>query len=919
MACPPSPSDHWSDLHSSPHGLTRREAQERLRRFGSNRLEKIRGPSRTIKFLANFTHLMAVLLWVGGAIAFTANLPELGIAIWMVNLLNGLFSFWQEYKAEKAVAALRRLLPTQARVLRDDQEMLINSEDLVPGDVLLLASGDCISADAWLFEEQLLQVDQSSLTGESRPVRKRVRCHHPTVEKYPLETPDLVFAGTSVIAGFGRALVLATGMATQIGQIAGMTQGMGHQLSPLQKEIHHVTKVVTAVALVFGLVFCGLAILLIGMDVPLSLIFTLGMIAAFVPEGLLPTVTLALSLGVQRMAKRRALVKQLSSVETLGRTSIICTDKTGTLTRNEMTVRRLWTADRSFDVAGRGYEPFGEIRSGDASLPLPVEGDLRDLLLVAGLCNDARLISPSGDSPVWRIKGDPTEGALRVVAAKAGLDLEAAEKENPRIREIPFEASRRRMCTLHRSHGELLVLMKGATLEVLEHCRAIQVNGRMLPLTQERLSVIHAAMDDLAAQGLRVLACAWDHKRADWEHDQNNLKGVEEDLVFLGLAGMQDPPRAEVPEAISRCHRAGIRLLMISGDYGPTAAAVARDIGLIRTPEARILTGADLEAMTDDELFHALQGEVILARVAPAHKLRTVELLQRMGLVVAMTGDGVNDGPALKKADIGVAMGLSGTEVAREAADMILLDDNFASIVNAVEEGRAVYDNIKKFTSYIFTSNTPEAVPFIAFAFSGGAIPPALNIMQILSVDLGTDIVPALALGAEPPEPGVMEQAPRSLNDHIITWPLLVRAYLWLGSVQALAAMAAFYFQFWTQGHAGQWTGLPATGPIYEAATTMALAAIVMTQIGNLFTHRSASRPLKRIGYPTNHLIWIGILTELLLLAALIYLPIMQNIFGTAPLPCQNWLFLAALVPLLPVVDNVRKRIEGRAARAVTP
>ncbi len=906
-------ADVCAALQSRPEGLTRVEAAERLRRFGPNRIEKIRGRPPGLRLLANFTHLMAILLWLGGFVALVADLPQLAVAIWTVNLINGIFSSWQEYKAERAIEALQRLLPVYARVLRDGREERIDVGELVPGDILLLAPGEPISADGRLLEVHQLQIDESTLTGESRPVGKRSA---PTVTGK--ERSTRIFAGTCVVGGTGKAVVSATGMATEFGRIAALTQGLGKELSPLQREISHLTKVVTAVAVSVGLLFFCLATLLIGMDLPRSFIFGMGMIVAFVPEGLLPTVTLSLAMGVQRMARRQALVKQLSSVETLGRTTIICTDKTGTLTKNEMTVRAIWSAGRHYSVSGTGYDPQGRIYAEGQPISLPSEGDLRPLLLVAALCNNARRLPPTPDHSLWRVTGDPTEGALLVAAIKGGLDLEREAQNAPRLQEIPFEAVRRRMCTVHRCGPVRRTFMKGATHEVLAHCRYLLRQGKEEELSDASRAAIVEAMEGYARQGLRVLAFAWgtlqDETGGSW------VEAVENDLVFLGLMAMQDPPRPEVAEAVDRCHRAGIRLIMISGDYGLTAEAVGRQIGLVRQAAPRVITGAGLNEMDDAALREVLGSqEVILARVAPEHKLRIVVALQQMGHVVAMTGDGVNDAPALKRAEIGVAMGRTGTEVAREAADMILLDDNFASIVAAVEEGRAVYDNIRKFTSYIFTSNTPEAIPFILYAFSGGGIPLALNIMQILSIDLGTDLVPALALGREPPEPGIMERPPRRLKAHVINWPLLARAYLWLGPIQGLAAMAAFYFQFWTHGYWGQWTGLPASGPLYASAMAMALAAVVVTQIGNLFAHRSATVSLWRLSWRSNRFLWVGIATELTLVAAIIYLPPFQRIFDTASFSLVNWLFLLAWLPALPLVDEARKAllVSRRASSSV--
>jgi Ca2+-transporting ATPase len=917
----------FAALGSDPQGLSPAEAQNRLTRYGPNVL---REPPRTplIRILlAHFTHLMALLLWIGGGIAFAAQMPTLGIAIWLVNVINGLFSFWQEYKAEQATAALRRMLPSYARVRRGGEEVRILAERLVPGDVLLLAEGDHISADARLVRETELCVDQSALTGEAHPVRK-------TAEPVSgeglsrVELPNLVFAGTSVVAGTGEAVVFATGMRTAFGEIARLTQSVGDQLSPLQREMERLTRTVSAIAIGIGLCFFMLAVAIAGIDLANGFIFALGMIVAFVPEGLLPTVTLALAMGTQRMARRNALVKRLSAVETLGCTTVICTDKTGTLTQNEMTVRDIWVGGRSISVSGVGYAPEGQFSECGAPLEQPADdAELRQLLLAASLCNDARLIPPNAQTPSedrWSILGDPTEAALLVAARKAGIEYETEMRRMPRLRELPFDSRRKRMsvvCRLPQSEGAahpsagFVVYVKGAPKELLALCASFAAGDVVHPLDDPQLARILAANDQYARAGLRVLAVAQRTLNAlpmpcDTDH-------IERDLTFLGLVAMMDPPRPEVESAVATCHTAGIRIIMVTGDYGLTAESIARRIGIIRAAQPRIVTGAELDSMDEAALRDALMGEVIFARVAPEHKLRVVNALRAQGHVVAVTGDGVNDAPALKQADIGVAMGRSGTDVAREAADIVLTDDNFASIVNAVEEGRAVYANIKKFATYIFTSNTPEAVPFVLFAFSGGRIPIALNVMHILSVDLGTDIVPALALGAEPPEPGVMDRPPRSLHDHVVTGAMLRRAYFWLGPVQSLAAMSAFYYQYWTNGYWGRWLDLPSSGPLYRSATAMALAAVVTTQIGNLFAQRSERLSFLRLPPTGNRLIWIGIATELILIVAIVYVPFLQEIIGTAAFDPINWVFLALWAPALLLVDEMRKWLIARRERSL--
>jgi P-type Ca2+ transporter type 2C len=916
-----SPTEVFVSQKTCLEGLSGNEAAERLRRTGPNTLQEVKGKPLWIKFLINFTHLMAILLWIAGIVALFAQMPQLAISIWAVNVINGIFSFWQEYRAEKATVAMRRLLPVTARVRRDGEERRVPAQDLVPGDIILLSEGDRVSADSRLVEAAELRVDQSTLTGESFQVRKsseRIEVNGLS----RLEMPNIVFAGTSIASGSGTAVVFGTGMATEFGKIARYTQNLGDTLSPLQREMQRITKLVTLIAVSVGMVFFLSAVALTGMDLAEGFIFGMGMVVAFVPEGLLPTVTLALAMGVQRMAGKNALIKRLSSVETLGSTSVICTDKTGTLTQNEMTVRNIWVAGRMLTVTGVGYAPEGQILDGDRPVVFSEKSDLYQLIVAAGLCNNARLLPPDNDSPRWTVLGDPTEGALQVLAGKVGVDIDPALHRHPRVRELPFDSRRKRMSTLHATgqSSAMTAYVKGAPSEILGLCEKILVNGAEEPLSETLRDQIMDAIDSYARGGLRVLAVS---RRviseslapADGGILTYESETVERELAFLGLIAMMDPPRPEVSESVEKCRRAGIRVVMVTGDYGLTAESIARRIGILREESVTVISGPDLDAMDDESLRRCLAGEVIFARVAPEQKLRVVSALQRMGHVVAATGDGVNDAPALKKADIGIAMGLSGTDVAKEAADMILTDDNFASIVNAIEEGRSVYANIKKFTTYIFTSNAPEAVPFILFALSRGRIPLALNVMHILAIDLGTDLVPALALGAEPPEPGLMDKPPRSLAEHVITPSLLLRAYLWLGLLQSLAVMAAFYFQYWIHGYRGKWLDLPASGPLYESATAMALACVVTTQIGNLFAQRTERGSVFHIDFFSNRLLWIGIASELVLIILIVYHPALQRLIGTQAFSPMNWIFLLAWAPLLLIADELRKWVLRRIDR----
>jgi Ca2+-transporting ATPase len=911
----------YAALGTRPSGLSEAEAQERLQRFGPNAIREIKGKPLWRRFLANFTHVMAILLWAGGIVGFLAHTPQLGIAIWMVNVINGVFSFWQEFKAEKATEALRKLLSPYACVLREGTEQRIPAEELVPGDVMLLAEGDRVSADGRLVEEAEMRADQSTLTGESQPVRK-------TSEAVLVgglahtELPNLVFAGTSVAAGTGKAVVVATGMDSEFGKIANLTQSLGDDLSPLQKEMGRVTRAVTVLAASIGVSFFILGVLVAGTNLADSFIFAMGMIVAFVPEGMLPTVTLSLAMGVQRMARRNALVKKLSAVETLGSATVICTDKTGTLTQNEMMVRDLWLGGRRLTVTGTGYAPEGQILEDGKPLSNP---DLRLLLIAGGLCNNARPVPPEAgaESTRWTVLGDPTEAALTVVASKYGLDLQAEVQQSPRVQELPFDSRRKRMTTIHQVQApgtripDRVAYVKGAPKEVLALCTRIRVDGQERLLDDGLRAQITAANDEYARSGLRVLAMAMRSLAGAATPgsgtSQYTVEAVECDLTFLGLAAMMDPPRPEVAQAVEKSYHAGIRIIMITGDYGLTAESIARRIGILRGDQLRIVTGADLDGMGDDELKQALQAEVIFARVAPEHKLRVVSVLQDMGHIVAVTGDGVNDAPALKKADIGVAMGLAGTDVAKEAADMILTDDNFASIVNAVEEGRAVYNNIRKFAVYVLNSNMAEAVPFVVLLFSRGMIPLPLTVMQVLAIDLGTDMVPAIGLGAELPEGGVMDRPPRSQKEPLLNGRLLVRALLWYGLIESVASMSGYFFFNWLHG----WprTPLASQGVLYAMATTTTFAGIVATQIGAVFGCRTDRESIFKVGFFTNRLVLVGIAVELVLLNLLIYVPFLHELFHTGPIGLREWAYVLAWTPVIFFADEVRKAILRRSER----
>jgi len=909
----------FEELETSPQGLTQVQAEENQIEHGKNVIDEKKKESSLIVLLSNFTHLMAILLWGAGAIAIMAGMPQLGIAVWLVNVINGLFSFWQEHRASKATDALRNMLPSYSRVIRDGEEQKILSQDLVIGDIILLEEGDKISADARLIECSDLQVDQSTLTGESNPVRKT----KDAVLKDDLtraETPNLIFAGTSISEGNGKAVVMEIGMKTEFGKIANLTQNMKTENSPLQKELDHLTKQISIIAIAFGVFFFVAAVFLVKEPIASSFIFALGMIVAFIPEGLLPTVTLSLAMAVQRMSKRNALVKKLSCVETLGSTTVICTDKTGTLTQNEMTVSYLWLKGKEFTVTGVGYSSKGNILEGGKKVTANDDEDLKLLLTGVALCSNARLISPNEESVRYTVLGDPTEACLGVVAEKAGINLKRQIELTPRLRELPFESRRKRMTTIHQLEAPVegtknIAYVKGAPKEVMKLCETIRINSKVTPMTEDMRKEIMDANDNYARKGLRVLAVAYrllhkeDHIPVAMSDYTPEI--IEQELVFVGLVVMADPPRPEVADAVAQCHRAGIRVVMITGDYGLTAESIAKRIGIVTGPNPRVLSGLELEDLSDEKLKEYLKEEIIFARVAPEQKLRVVSNLQEMGEIVAVTGDGVNDSPALKKANIGIAMGIAGTDVAKEAADMILTDDNFASIVHAIEEGRAVYSNIRKFLLYILNSNVPEAIPSALFLFSRGAIPLPLTVMQILTIDLGTDMMPALGLGTEKPEEGIMDQPPRNQKDPLLNKKLVLKAFLWYGILSSALSTVAYFFVNMQNG----WPNIPLANdlnPVYIKATAMTLAAIVFCQIGAVYNCRTEKQSVFKVGLFKNKQVNLGIIIEIVIILCLIYLPPLQSIFHTTALNISDWALLCAWPPLILFIEEIRKAIARR-------
>ncbi|MFG1912300.1 cation-translocating P-type ATPase [Kribbella sp. NPDC048928] len=850
----------FRDLRTTPNGLTGREAARRLEAYGPNELTRRRGNGWVGELGRQLTHPLALLLWLAAALAAIGGTGVLAVAIVVVILLNAGLAFAQERQAERAVEALAAYLPVLATVVRDGDARTVEARTLVPGDVVAIAEGNRVSADVRLVSGAV-EIDNSTLTGESVPV---VRSAEQTdVHGNLLDAGDLVFSGTNCTAGEARGIVFATGMHTELGRIAAMSQRVTREDSPLERQVKRVAWLIAAVAVGAGVLFLLLGTTVAGLSLPDALNFAIGLLVANVPEGLLPTITLALAVGVRVLARAGAVVKRLSAVETLGSTTVICTDKTGTLTQNRMHVTDVWVPSRKVELQ-------------------PAEDDqVRRLAEALALCSNA-----AEDT------GDPTEVALVRAAGKLGTPVDLDARSARRVDQYSFDPGLRLMSTVDRTGDGLVAHVKGAPEEVLARATRYATESGDEPLTDELREEFGRTFAQFEGRGLRLIGVA-DRPVVQYAARVD----VERDLVFLGVMAMLDPPRPEVADAVRRCQAAGIRLIVVTGDNGLTAAEIARQVGITHDG-VTVVTGAELERMSEGDLDRLLasERELIFARSSPEAKLRIADALQAQGHVVAMTGDGVNDAPALRRADIGVAMGASGTDVAREAATMVLTDDNFAGIATAVESGRRVYDNVRKFIVYIFAHATPEVVPFLIYALSGGRVPLPLTVLQILAIDLGTETLPALALGREPAEPGLMDRPPRRRTDGVIDGRMLARAWALLGGLSAALVVGVFFWTLLAGGwHAGDPTGsATALHNLWLQATTMSFLAIVACQLGTAFASRTQYASLRSIGVTTNRLLLWGILFEIVFAAAVVTLPPLQSVFGTAVPPVSHLLVLPA-------------------------
>ena len=882
------PPDWWSltpeevlqELRARPAGLTAKEAEERLERYGENVLREEARETRLQVFLRQFKSILIAILAIAAVVSFLVGEPQDAAAILIIVVLNALLGYTQEWQAGEAIEALKKMLVQRAVVIRDGEQQEIDASGVVPGDIVLLEMGERVPADLAIVEATSLQVDEAPLTGESAPVDKAPGRLPPATDL--AGRSNMTFAGTTVVNGRGWGVVVATGMETEFGKIAGLSQlvtaeatPLSRQMDVLGRDIGFIALGIAALAVVVGLLQERglLEMFLVGVSLAVAVI----------PEGLPAVVTLTLAIGIKTMMQKNCLIRRLPASETLGAVSVICTDKTGTLTRNEMAVVRVKTPGAEVTVTGTGYAPEGEfLLDGRAIDPGDYPG-LRQFLRAVLLCNHATIARDGAGG--WRIFGTPTEGALVVAAAKAGLSREDAPEA---VDEFSFDSTRKRMTIIYREDDGDVAYVKGAPEVLLARSSGVLVDGSVVALTDDLRETIREDIAGYASGGLRVLGAAYRPLPADLPRTAD---AVEEDLIFLGFAGILDPPRPEAAEAIRLCRSAGIDVIMITGDNPLTAYAIAEDLGL---PSEGALTGTDLEALTDDELEERLRTTKVLSRVTAAHKLRVIDILSRKRAVIAMTGDGVNDAPALKKASIGIAMGIKGTDVAKESSDMVLVDDNFASIVAGVEEGRREYDNIARFTRYLLSSNVGEIVAIVGGLLLG--LPLILIPVQILWINLITDGLTALALGLEPAEQDVMQQRPRDPGE-----PILTRAaftiILALGALLGLLTLYVF-------------SGLYHID--LDRARTMAFSGLIVFELYNVLNFRSFRFPLHRIGFFSNPALLYAILGSLALQVLVVYVPVFQDFLGTAPLTLADWGLLALLgLPVL-LAGEVYKILRSR-------
>jgi len=927
----------YKEHQTSADGLSDTEIQKRKEKYGKNAIVAKKKKPLILVFLEEFKDLMVIILIIAAILALIAGEITDGSVIIFVVILNATIGFIQKYKAGKAIEALKKLIAPRARVIRNGTQQEIDAKEIVPGDILILQEGDSITADAILIESNALEAMESALTGESMPVQKLTTDLKET-KGLESEKENIVFMGTNITHGNGKAIVIKIGMQTQMGLIAKLTTETKSEKSPLEKELHRIGVFVGKVAVGIAATLVIYGVFIQGKEFIETLLFGTSVAVAAVPEGLPATITIALAIGVQRLAKKNAIVKQLSAAETLGSTTVICSDKTGTLTKNEMTVKEIYFGEHQASVHGVGYKPSGYIniqKNGQDLISIgkeqgPYEDyeitqkdlefvakkdpklyeSLKWIMTAATLCNNASL---TNNNNKWSVLGDPTEGALLTLSTKCGFKKEHLEAEMTKIFEISFDSTRKLMTVVVKTDdGKYYALTKGAPDSILPICKTHIQSGKNLQLIKSAKEKYHTMNEEMASRALRVLAFAYKElteKEIKEFKKTNSLQKekIEKELTFLGLVGMIDPPRPEVQNAVDLARKAHIRIYIITGDHGLTATAIAKQLTIVTEyREHKVITGIELNKLSDKNLLKDLSNknlDIIFARVSPEHKLRIVSLLKKLNEIVAVTGDGVNDAPALKKADIGIAMGITGTDVSKEAANMVLADDSFSSIIAAIKEGRTIYNNLKKFVFYMFSCNIGELIT--VFAAIAIALPTPLSAILILAINLGTDVLPAVALGVEPPEEGIMNQKPRNPEEKIMNKQFILR-YVYVGTAIGIIVMTIYilnlYRYGWTWG-----TDLSGSDPIHLRASTTAFALLIVIQMMQAFNARSQIQSIFKIGLFSNKYLVGAIAISLIMTFAMVEMPFFQHYLHTTALSLTDWIIIIGSASIIIFMEEIRK------------
>jgi Ca2+-transporting ATPase len=878
-------------LETSSKGLTTEEALKRRETYGLNKIQEAKKLSPLRLFLRQFQNALNYILLLAVIISLIVGDPLDALVILIILFINAVLGFVQEYRSEKALEALKELSAPKTIVIRDGKEKEIRSEELVPGDLVILNTGDRVPADIRLYTSVRMRALESILTGEAGSEEK-------ITAELPQETPlvdrlNMVYSGTSITGGRGSGFVVATGMKTEVGKIAKEIAGAGEEKTPLQKKISRLAIYLTIIAVVFAGIQAILAFLR-GITISNILLLALASVIHFIPEGLIAVITIVLVIGVRKMARRNAIVRKLQAVETLGSATVICTDKTGTLTKNQMTVRVIYLNGESIEVTGEGYTPIGEFLKNGTIIKPEDNPHFKLFLKAMALCNDAHLVSEDGR---YSIFGDPTEGALVVAAAKGGINKEQEEKENPRIDEIPFESELACMATVHDyTDDEKYVYAKGSPERMISLCNEIYINNQIIPINNELRKKVLAASQEFASRGYRVLGLSY--RMVGSSKYRLAREECGKDLVFLGLVGMVDPPRKEAIEAVAKCKNAGIKVVMITGDHRETARAIAQEVGIM-TKKDLILDGKELDNISEEEFEKIVESVKVFARNEPRHKLRIVKALRKKGHIVAMTGDGVNDAPAIKEADIGIAMGITGTQIAKETSDMVLADDNFASIVGAVEEGRTSFNNLRRVVLYLITTSIAGGLILLSSLLFGLPIP--FLPLQILWINLVTDGICDKTLAIEPRFRDVLKDPPRSPRERIVNRGVVYQI-VFLSSIMIIGTMFVYYFSIQSLGLSVIWHG-------YNESRTMTFATIIFFQLFNALNIRSREYSLFKIGFLSNKYFVLGFIASLVLNFAIVYVPFFQQLFEIVPLTFYDWLVVFLVSSSIFIIEEVRKAV----------